>query len=113
MTTKPVLIDGEWVEADVIGTFQATNPNTRASLDETYPISGWGDIERCLNAAQAAAEDLRHRSGHDIAAFLEAYANQIEASASELVEMAHCETALPVSPRLADVELPRTTGQSG
>lgn len=111
MTTKPVLIDGEWVEADVIGTFQATNPNTRTSLDETYPISGWGDIERCLNSAQAAAEDLRHRSGHEIAAFLEAYANQIEASASDLVEMAHLETALPVSPRLADVELPRTTGQ--
>ncbi len=111
MTTKPVLIDGEWVGADVIGTFQATNPNTRKSLDEIYPISGWGDIDRCLNAAQGAADELRHRPGKDIAAFLESYASHIESSATELVEMAHQETALPVSPRLADVELPRTTGQ--
>ena len=111
MTTKPVLIDGSWVEADAVGTFQAMKPNTREPMDETYPVSGWGDLDRCLNAATEAAEELRLCPGKDIAAFLEAFAEEIESVADELVEMAHHETALPVSPRLKDVELPRTTGQ--
>ncbi|MEE3077551.1 MAG: aldehyde dehydrogenase family protein, partial [Planctomycetota bacterium] len=102
MTTKPVLIDGNWVEADAVGTFQAMNPNTREPMDETYPVSGWGDLDRCLNAATGAAEELRLCPGKDIAAFLEAFAEEIESVADELVEMAHHETALPVSPRLKD-----------
>ncbi len=47
----------------------------------------------------------------NIARFLETYAGLIESRADELVAMANSETALPVAPRLKDVELPRTTGQ--
>src|SRR5690606_22087020 len=36
---------------------------------------------------------------------------RIEARKDELVNMAHAETALAISPRLADGELPRTTNQ--
>ncbi len=46
-----------------------------------------------------------------LATFLERFAERIERRAVELVEMAHTETALPQKPRLADVELPRTTNQ--
>ena len=43
--------------------------------------------------------------------FLTRFAARIEERAAEIVEMAHLETGLPKSPRLAEVELPRTTGQ--
>jgi NADP-dependent aldehyde dehydrogenase len=43
--------------------------------------------------------------------FLELYAALLESQTEALVAMAHAETALPVRPRLAEVELPRTTGQ--
>ena len=46
-----------------------------------------------------------------IAAFLDAYAGRIEARKAEIVDVAHAETGLPKAPRLADVELPRTTAQ--
>ena len=57
------------------------------------------------------AEQLRKVPAEQIAAFLEAYAKLIEANAEKLVSIANLETALPIKPRLADVELPRTTGQ--
>ena len=46
-----------------------------------------------------------------IALFLEKYASLIEADKDGLVEIAHQESGLPKTPRLADVELPRTVNQ--
>ncbi|MGC4004486.1 MAG: aldehyde dehydrogenase family protein [Pirellulales bacterium] len=43
--------------------------------------------------------------------FLEDYAARIEAAADALCEVAHRETGLPITPRLHDVELPRTVNQ--
>ena len=43
--------------------------------------------------------------------FLDGYAHRIDAAKDEITVAASLETALPVSPRLADVELPRTTDQ--
>ena len=108
---QKVLIAGEWREADAASTFQAHNPNTREALADEYPVSSWSDCEAALASAAEASVALRSASGDQIAAFLEAYADGIEARKDDLVEMAHAETALPVSPRLADGELPRTTGQ--
>jgi NADP-dependent aldehyde dehydrogenase len=54
---------------------------------------------------------MRDLPGERIAAFLEAYAANIEQRAEALVAAAHGETALPATPRLKDVELPRTTNQ--
>ena len=45
------------------------------------------------------------------ASFLDRFADRIDARKAELSERAHLETALPTAPRLADVELPRTSGQ--
>jgi len=111
MSTQPVLIRGQWRPADQTGTFQAVNPATAETLPDVYPVSCWNDCDAALDAAVEAAEEMRTIPGERIAAFLEAYAAAIEAHADELVETAHAETALPRSPRLAGVELPRTTGQ--
>lgn len=109
--SQPVLINGTWRPASSSQTFQAANPTTREVIPEEYPVSDWSDCDAALDAAVAAAREMRKLSGAQIAAFLEAFADRIETRKDELVEMAHQETALPKSPRLADGELPRTTGQ--
>jgi NADP-dependent aldehyde dehydrogenase len=111
LMAQPVLIAGEWRSASHTETFQAWAPATGKLLGEPYPVSTWEDCEAALEAAAEAAAALQNLPGDEVARFLEAYAQRIEASAEELVEVAHQETALAASPRLADVELPRTTNQ--
>ena len=108
---QPVLIAGKWRPADSDKSFHADNPTTREPISEEYPVSNWADCDAALNAAVEAARAMRKLSGDQIATFLETFADRIEARQEDLVEMAHQETALPKSPRLADGELPRTTGQ--
>lgn len=110
MTAK-VLIAGEWRDADSTGTFQATNPNTNQKLPAEFPISSWSDCDAALDAAAQAAREMRKLPSATIAAFLDLYADKIEAAKDALVDAAHAETGLPKSPRLADGELPRTSGQ--
>ena len=109
--TQPVLIAGTWRPADSIGTFHAHNPSTGEALPEEYPISSWKDCDAALTAAKDAAVLLRDTPPEKIAAFLNRFADRLDARKAELAQMANLETALPVAPRLADVELPRTTGQ--
>ncbi len=109
--TEAILINGQWQSSSASQSFQVANPSTGESLPAAYPVSSWEDCERALDAASEAAEILRSLPSEKIAAFLEAFATQLEAHADSLVEIAHIETGLPVKPRLADVELPRTTGQ--
>ena len=111
MDAAQVLIAGEWRKANSKKTFQAENPATGQPLPMLFPISEWADCELALAAASKAAEELRRVEPERVAAFLEAYARNIESSAAQIVEAAHEETALPVSPRLKDVELPRTVNQ--
>lgn len=111
MTSRQVLVGAGWRDASACGTFQAENPASQQLLPDVYPISSWADCEAALEAACGAAEDLRALPGERLARFLDRYAERIEQRKEELVETAHAETALPKSPRLADVELPRTTSQ--
>ncbi|MCA9115559.1 MAG: aldehyde dehydrogenase (NADP(+)), partial [Planctomycetaceae bacterium] len=111
MTAQHVLIDGKWQPSTGGQTFQANNPATGQPLPEQYPVSPWEEVERALEAAARAFREVRAWPGERFAAFLEACATQIEQRADELVEIASQETALPASPRLKDVELPRTVGQ--
>ncbi len=111
MSVHQVLIAGQWRDADQASTFRADNPATKQALPDEFPVSTWSDCDAALAAATDAAALLRKLPGERIAAFLEDYASRIEQRAGELVDMAHAETALPVAPRLADVELPRTTNQ--
>jgi len=112
MQTEPILISGHWTTpADSPATFKAFNPASGEALEALYPVSSWQDLDEMLCAGRAAAETLLRTPPESIARFLEDYANRIEANADELVRIAHIETALPESPRLRTVELPRTTGQ--
>jgi len=111
MPIQPILIAGDWRAAKYSGTFRAENPATGEKLPEEFPISTWTDCDDALNAAGDAAKILQTISPEQIAKFLTCFAERIEARKAELVEIAHLETALPRAPRLADVELPRTTNQ--
>ncbi len=109
--THHVLIDGRWQESDSTGTFQADDPRAAQPIPENYPVSSWAECEAALDAATAAFQKLQKLPRERIADFLELYANRIDARVDEISAMAARETALPVEPRLAAIELPRTTGQ--
>lgn len=111
MSSQPVLIAGQWRAAAASGTFRAENPANGEMLPEEFPVSTWADCNEVLNASAKAATKLCNVPPEQIAKFLTRFAERIEARTNELVEMAHAETGLPKAPRLADVELPRTTSQ--
>jgi NADP-dependent aldehyde dehydrogenase len=111
MSIQPILIAGEWRAAKAGGTFRAENPATGEKLPEEFPTSAWADCDDAFNAAAGAAKILRAIPPEQIAEFLTCYAGRIEARKTEIVEITNLETALPKSPRLGDVELPRTTNQ--
>ncbi|MET1256845.1 aldehyde dehydrogenase (NADP(+)) [Aliikangiella maris] len=111
MTLRPVLIDGQWRQANAESQFQAFNPTNGDCLSDIYPVSSWQDCDAVLNAASEAYQQLQQVTRQQIAQFLNEYADLIEANSQSIVEMANLETGLPVTPRLADVELPRTTSQ--
>jgi alpha-ketoglutaric semialdehyde dehydrogenase len=111
MSVQPVLINGTWRPSQGTQTFQAVNPATQERLPEVYPVSPWSEIEEAILAAKRAFAETSTWSGDRFAAFLERYADRIDAKGAELVALANAETALPVEPRLAKAELPRTTNQ--
>ncbi|AIF47549.1 aldehyde dehydrogenase family protein [Dyella japonica] len=112
MSVQRLLIDGDWrLPLQLIGAFRAEDPTTGEPIGPAFPLCGAADVEAALSAAAAVADELAATPPERIAAFLEAYAAGIEANADALADLAHAETALPKSPRLAAVELPRTTNQ--
>jgi 2,5-dioxopentanoate dehydrogenase len=107
-----VLIDGEWREPGrPAGTLRAVNPATGECLPDEYPISPWPDVEEALAAGAAAAAMMVSLGPGPVAAFLEAFAAEVEHRREEIVRTAALETALPVEPRLRSVELPRMLDQ--
>jgi NADP-dependent aldehyde dehydrogenase len=110
-TTEPVFIAGTWRDANQSADFQATDPNTNKPRQTRFPVSTWADCDAALDAAVDAYTQLRKKSPDQIAAFLHRYADRIDAAKERLVETAFAETGLAKSPRLADVELPRTSNQ--
>src|SRR5690606_4219305 len=111
---QQVLVGGAWRDpVEPAGELRAYDPTTGEAIGPAYPVSGRREVEQTVAAAMAVAEEFSAADPERIAGFLEAYAAGIEAGADALVALAHAETGLPVSPRLRDVELPRTTGQIG
>jgi alpha-ketoglutaric semialdehyde dehydrogenase len=108
---EEILIEGSWQAASATESFRATNPATGKDIEHEFPVSTWEDCDRALAAAHEASERLRTTSGEQLGDFLEAYAEGIEARADEIIARANAETALPITPRLRSVELPRTTAQ--
>ena len=112
MALEPVLIAGEWRQpANPTGSFKAIDPTAGKPLPESYPVSSIDDVTAAIRAAEAAALALREISVDAIGRFLDDYASRIEAAADALVSRAARETGLPETPRLRNVELPRTTNQ--
>ena len=110
MTTHQVLINGQWQDSVSSKTFQANDPKAAAPIPEDYPVSSWAECEAALDAATACFEQLRKTPRQDIAKFLDAYADRIDARSEEIRTMAAQETALPFDTRLVG-ELARTSGQ--
>jgi len=108
---EPILIAGSWQESDSTEFFRAINPETGDSLEHEYPVSGRAEIDACLAAGREASFALRALPRAAISHFLETYADRITERAEAIAKTAGLETALAVSPRLADVELPRTVNQ--
>lgn len=107
-----MLINGQWRSASAeADTFSPRNPTTGETLTASYPVATPAEISELLDAGASAAESLRSLPRQKIADFLNAYADGIEAATEELATLAHTETGLPANPRLAGVEIPRTTGQ--
>jgi alpha-ketoglutaric semialdehyde dehydrogenase len=113
MMTKAenVLIDGKWRPAEATGTFRAIDPATGETIGPVYPVSSRADVDAALAAGRATAEALLDVPPEKIGEFLDRYADRMDRRSGEIAETAHRETALPLSPRLADVELPRTSDQ--
>lgn len=111
MVTHKVLISGQWRDSDSTGAFQADDPKAASFIEGEYPVSSWAECEAALDAAVNAFEQMKSLSADQIAGFLEKFADRIESRSAEICELASRETALPVEPRLASGELPRTTGQ--
>ncbi len=111
MSINKVLIGGKWRDANSQSSFRPFSPANAQLMDAEYPVSDWQDCELALKAATDAYQLLQNVSREQLAQFLELYADKIEQAKQELVEIAHVETALAKSPRLADVEIPRTVSQ--
>jgi NADP-dependent aldehyde dehydrogenase len=111
MAVEPVLIDGKWRQAQQVGTLRAVNPANGERLPFEYPISSWADCDAALAAASIAATKLSANPPSAVADFLDAYAERLAAHADAICAEANLETGLPLKPRLADVEMPRTINQ--
>ncbi len=109
--SQSVLINGQWRTGSHSAVFSPINPTLGQSIALEFPVSLWSDCDEALTAATSAFDKLRQTAPEAIALFLEKYASLIEADKEGLVEIAHQESGLPKSPRLADVELPRTVNQ--
>jgi NADP-dependent aldehyde dehydrogenase len=110
-TKHPILIADQWVPSAGGEAFQAFNPNTGEALPDQFPVSTWSDCELILEQAARAFDQLRQTPSEILAIFCERYAELLEQHGDELAALAHLETALPVAPRLRNVELPRTINQ--
>lgn len=112
MKAARLLVAGDFsASADDLPGFSAVNPETGLAIPGLYPTSGPRDLARLIQAGHEAAPLLAEADPEAIAWFLEAYAERIESRAVGLAGLAREETGLPVSPRLAQVEIPRTVAQ--
>lgn len=109
---QPVLVAGQWRAArNPVGTFQAANPTTGTPLPASFPVSSRDEVLEVIQAASLATQELHNAAPETIAAFLERFADLIEARREELVLQAYLETGLPQATRLDGNELPRTSNQ--
>lgn len=81
-------------------TFHGLNPATGETTTPPVHEATAIEVDRALDAADAAFEEYRHLGGGRIASFLETMAEEWMALGDALLDQAHVETALPLA-RLA------------
>ena len=108
---EKVYINGIFRDSVAASSFRASNPSTGEALERDFPVSEWKEIDEALEVASSCFKELRSMSHEKIAAFLDTFADLIQSDKDTLVDLAHEETGLPKTPRLGDVELPRTVNQ--
>jgi 2,5-dioxopentanoate dehydrogenase len=89
--------------------FHAYSPQDGRALETTFYCATIDDVDRAVSAATDAFAIFAETSGEKRGRFLRSLADGIDAAASDLIEQAHLETALP-RPRLTG-EVARTSGQ--
>lgn len=89
--------------------FHGYNPADGSALEPAYTSASIADVNNAVVAATDAFEIFANISGIARALFLRAIADRMDASATELIERANLETALPI-PRLTG-EVARTSAQ--
>ncbi|GAA3583728.1 aldehyde dehydrogenase (NADP(+)) [Amycolatopsis ultiminotia] len=107
--TGRALIGGTAAVPATAATFRAVDPATGEEIGPVFVECGAVETERAAKLAAAAFDGYRHTGIEERAAFLESIANEIEARASPIAELARLETGLPTA-RVAG-ETTRTTGQ--
>ncbi|EQD76084.1 ketoglutarate semialdehyde dehydrogenase [mine drainage metagenome] len=112
MSLATLLVCGGFAASeDGLPGFSAVNPETGIPIPGLFPKSGPRDLEKLIAAGSRVAPALAEQDPEQIARFLEDYAHRIESREVSLAGLAHEETALPVTPRLTQVEIPRTVAQ--
>ena len=86
---------------------RAANPATGEAVGAEFARSARADLEAMADAALDAVDFLADAPGARIAGFLEDYAARIERDREGIARIAHEETALPLAPRLSEVEFNR------
>ncbi len=87
---------------------RAMRPATGEAFGAEFPRATRADLEAMADTAFDAVDFLADAPGERIAGFLEDYARRLEGDRAEIARLAHEETALPLVPRLSEVEFNRT-----
>jgi 2,5-dioxopentanoate dehydrogenase len=93
LTGKSILGFGDGSPTSL--TFRARNPKTEALLDPTYFSAKAEEVDRAVRLAHEAFASYSRISGKQRGKLLRHIATNIEAIASEVIERAELETALP------------------
>jgi 2,5-dioxopentanoate dehydrogenase len=107
LTGKSILGFGDGLPTSL--TFRARNPKTEALLDPPYFSANAEEVDRAVRLAHEAFASYSRISGKQRGKLLRQIATNIEAVATEVIERAELETALPKA-RLQS-ETARTCGQ--
>lgn len=82
--------------AEGTATFTATNPSTSEPLSTAFHEATTAEVDRAIQAAEAVFNTYRQKSPEDIARFIEAIADEIQALGDALLDRTHAETGLPM-----------------
>jgi NADP-dependent aldehyde dehydrogenase len=87
---------------------RAVNPATGEAFGGEFARLSRAELEAMADTALDAVDFLADAPGAQVAGFLEDYAARLESDREGLAGIAHAETALPLAPRLSEVEFNRT-----